>query len=1061
MLSVETIEQLPAKAVLDRLSDLAIILSGDGQTLEYVNPPVAARLGWTVDELTSFSPWQQRLLAPDSQADVSRIAADSESSVFSTLQFLNSGGMHVTVQIQAVFRVSDKLLLLCDGQFSEDAAEEVVRQTNARFRSIVDSLSINLVLKDVEGRRIYANETYLRLRGLKLNDVLGKSDADLFPPEIAEKFSKDDANVLSTGELIHKFEENVKSDGTITWTEIIKGPLRDADDSITGVQILFWDASARKATELELERERYLLHALLDNVPDSIYFKDHESRFVRISRGMAEKFDLANPSVAIGKTDADIFTQEHADQALEDERRIMATGDPIVAQVERETWPDRDDSWCSTTKLRLHDSDGKVVGTFGISRDVTEMMTIEQELRDTRDQAYEASQAKSEFLANMSHEIRTPMNGIIGMAELLSHTRLSDTQQSYLGMIQQSASSLLRIINDILDFSKIEAGKLDIESVSFQLPKMLSEAAKGLAMRAAKKSVDLKLDIAPDVPEFLEGDPDRLRQVLVNLAGNSIKFTKTGTITIRVEVASGPPADKDYTLHFSVADTGIGIPANKQAAIFEAFSQADVSTTRTYGGTGLGLSISSQLVEMMGGKIWLESEVGIGSTFHFTSTLRGAQPTADLETDFTLADDVSLLQLPTLIIDENASSRDSLFTSLGSHGLAIKLVDAHSDAAAQYKELPDAPQRSVLIVDQSLDSLGSVQLIEELQSIAPKKAPITILLSALPDPLTARSSEKLRSVVILQKPALPGEIFDAIRKAMVGVSASDHEDTGGHVPSRPLKLLLAEDGEVNRAIMLGLLEEAGHRCEWVEDGQAAIQQWRGCAFDAILMDIQMPILDGLEATRAIRTEEHDAGRPRIPIIAITAGAMSSDQSECLSAGMDDYLSKPIDFDRLRALLLQLEQHVENNAGEVFSGGSADALSSEPSTIHQTDSGELAPTGDPSQLNFDAPLRKLRASPAQHVSLIETLRAETTQRMDELTTAIANHDGKLLVRASHSLKSAAALFEAAQVSHISSRIETAARQGDMLVASERFAQLREITAEMLREIDAWLAIRTDA
>ncbi len=617
-------------------------------------------------------------------------------------------------------------------------------------------------------------------------------------------------------------------------------------------------------------------------------------------------------------------------------------------------------------------------------------------------------------------------------------------------MIQQSAHSLLRIINDILDFSKIEAGKLDIESVRFNLPKTLSEAAKGLAMRAAKKAVELKLDIAPDIPDFLSGDPDRLRQVLVNLAGNSIKFTESGSITIRAEIASGPPADKDYTLHFSVADTGIGIPTNKQAAIFEAFSQADVSTTRTYGGTGLGLSISSQLVEMMGGNIWLESEVGIGSTFHFTCKFAPASTQTQQESDISLSD------LSTLVVNKNESSRRVLQTGLEAHGLQVVPAQDSEQAIQLYNNLPDAPERSVLIVDQSLDDHESVRLIEELQSIAPKKSPITILLSALPDPLTARSSEKLKSVVILQKPALPNEICEAIRRVLAGAKVKSHSDSSDGVPSRPLNLLLAEDGEVNRVIMLGLLGEAGHQCQWVEDGKAAVALWQEKDFDAILMDIQMPKMDGLQATRTIRNIENNENGGRIPIIAITAGAMSSDQTECFDAGMDDYLSKPIDFDALHGLLKRLEAHCTAKSREDF--GKETSANTEPTATSNDDPDTVAEDPSGSSLVFDAPLRKLRVLPEQHIALIETLRNEVVQRLDELTSAISNNDAKLLIRASHSLKSAAYMFEAVRVSHVSERIETAARNGNLTVAAERFAQLRQISNSMLQEIDAWLAAR---
>lgn len=1050
--TIEQIDSLPPEAVLHHLHEFAIAFASASEQLDYINPAAATYLGWSPSELCRFSPWIEKLVDAGSRTAIHGLAdAGSASFAADSLELKTASGISVTLSIKAIFQAGDRFLILAGPEQPETPANEILRQTNARFRSVVDSLSINLVLKDTQGRRTYANQSYLRLRGQDLDDLLGKTDHQLFPKSLADEFSKDDQYVLSTGKIIHKFEENIDAAGQRRWTEIIKGPLRDADDNIVGVQILFWDATDKRVTEQELERERYLLHALLDNVPDSIYFKDRDSKFLRISRGMAEKFDLSDTTAAIGKTDADIFSNEHAAKALEDEQRIMRTGEGIVGQVEKETWPDREDTWCSSTKMPLHDSEGEVVGTFGISRDVTAMIRFESELREARDQAYKASQAKSEFLANMSHEIRTPMNGIIGMSELLSHTKLSDTQLSYLEMITQSAQSLLRIINDILDFSKIEAGKLDIDSVPFDLPKVLSESSKGLAIRAAKKSVDFKLEIASDVPRFVMGDPDRLRQVLINLAGNSIKFTESGAITIRVEVAAGPPADEDYTVHFAVIDTGIGIPASKQKAIFEAFSQADVSTTRTYGGTGLGLSISSQLVEMMGGKIWLESEVGVGSVFHFNCRF----PTA--ESDMAQEETSSLAGLPALVIDPHESFGSGIAAGLEQRGLQVTLKHDRDACSQAYSELPSAPEPCVVVIDQGLDSDHGIQLVEQLQSQNPNKQPVTILLSALPDPLTTRSSEKLKSVVILQKPALPYEICEAVRRALTDDGSSTDQTDRAEAPARPLNLLVAEDGVVNRAVILELLAQAGHNAEWVENGREAYESWEQNPYDAILMDIQMPVMDGLESTRTIREAERrqrasGSSPERIPIIAITAGAMNDEQTECFVAGMDDYLSKPIDFEKLQGLLVRLGQHTD--AGDrtaTFNANPAPAPEApeQPSaTLEQQEPSGL--------IDFEAPMRKLKATLEQQVALVETLAGEAQQRLDEVSTAISQGDAKLLVRASHSLKSAAAMFDAQQVSHVASKIETAARAGDMTVASDRFVDLRNITTAMLAEIDRWLA-----
>ncbi|MEO8271262.1 MAG: response regulator, partial [Aureliella sp.] len=625
----------------------------------------------------------------------------------------------------------------------------------------------------------------------------------------------------------------------------------------------------------------------------------------------------------------------------------------------------------------------------------------------------------------------------------------------------------LGIINDILDFSKIEAGKLDLETRPFDLHRCVSHAAKSLAARAAQKQIELILKMDADVPSRLLGDADRLRQILVNLVGNAIKFTSQGEITIRVAVAHGPPTQSDYTLHFSVRDTGIGIPANKQADIFDAFSQADVSTTRQYGGTGLGLSISSQLVDMMEGKIWLESEVGVGSTFHFTATfpINKQRPEADQNEEPA----ISLKDFEVLLIDDNQTSRETLYTGLQQRGLRVVAAASSEEAQALYTQFSQRdPSRCALIVDHCPPDADGIELVDNLAASQPEFHPGVILLTSLTRPIPESFSSQHRVISVMQKPALQSEICAALRHWLSNGSAwttqslsASPSEAGSTAKATPgLRFLLVEDGVVNRAVFTGLLEREGHHVTSVEDGKAAVETWREFDFDAILMDLQMPVMDGLQATELIRQEEKPSGE-HIPIIAITAAAMEGDQARCRTAGMDDYLSKPVDLGQLQRVLASLRaqrgptsRSRDFNAEE--SGLNLDIdlpleLDAELNLIPQP---ALA-TSHKLKINFAAPISKLNYTTNQQFQLISTLQRETVQRLGELTQAIDGNDAKLLIRAAHSLRSAAALFEAEKVAAIAGEVEEQARSGHIAVARQQFDALRQVTTQMLEQINEWL------
>jgi two-component system sensor histidine kinase/response regulator len=654
----------------------------------------------------------------------------------------------------------------------------------------------------------------------------------------------------------------------------------------------------------DLDRERYLLHTLMHHLPDMIFFKDREYRFLRISKALADRLGLADPQQAVGRTDYDFFPEKYARRAAEDERRMMESGEPLVGKEEHPTWPDGSVSWVSTTKAPLWDRDDRVVGTFGIAHDISAQKEVEKVLRHTMQAAEAANRAKSQFLANMSHEIRTPMNAILGMTELVLDTELTDSQREYLSMVHASGESLLTLINSVLDFSKIEAGKLELESAPFDLRESLGDMMKSLALRAEREDLELACHVAPEVPETLVGDAARLRQIAVNLVGNAIKFTEQGEVVLDVAVEES--SDEEALLHFTVKDTGIGIPADRLEKVFEAFEQVDSSTTRRYGGTGLGLAICSRLVQQMGGRIWAESEPGRGSTFHFTACFGVSQfRPSDLPQERSAA----VGGTSVLVVDDNATNRRILDEMLRSWRMEPTLVSGAREALATLAAASDQYRPLKLVItDMNMPDMDGLGLVESMR-VDPRFASLPVIL--LTSGGLSGDSRRLQSLEVsahLLKPVKQSELFNAIAAALGVCQAEDARAAAGaaaHTLS-PRRILLAEDSVVNQKLAIGLLERQGHTVVVASTGREVLDALQRQPFDAVLMDVQMPDMDGLQASRLIREREKTTGGGRLPIIAMTAHAMRGDRERCLAAGMDDYVSKPI---RSRVLFEILDRHL--------------------------------------------------------------------------------------------------------------------------------------------------------
>ncbi len=806
------------------------------------------------------------------------------------------------------------------GDDVEQLSRWVARLVNAReqerakldnFKDALDQHAI-VSITDVSGLITYANDKFCEISGYAREQLIGSNHRLLKSGRHPASYYEHMWRTISSGEVWHGEICNRTEGGREYWVAATIVPLLGEDGLPTEYIAIRTDITARKSAEAQLADQLQFSRQLMDAVPIPIYYKDIDGRYLGCNRSMVELFRIPDVDAWIGTTVFDLLSPELAAFHHGEDQNLMRDGG-------RQTYELNDVQVGGEVrsvvyhKAALTRADGSVWGLVGAIIDITDRRRWEHGLVKARDAAEAANRAKSEFLANMSHEIRTPMNGIIGMTDLALDTALDDEQREYLQIVRSSADSLLTVINDILDFSKIEAGKLSVEVIGFDLARTVAETLKTMALRAHQKGLELVSDVSGELPARVAGDPGRLRQIVLNLVGNAIKFTERGEVVVTVR----PERMDDATVEVmvSVRDTGVGIAPEKQTHVFEAFTQEDSSTTRRFGGTGLGLTISRRLVELMGGRIWVESEPGRGSTFHFTVVL-GVEASSAGEPS--PAVEGRLAGRTVLIIDDNSVNRDVLCRQAQRCGMDPSAVPS-GEAAQEW--LQGHPCPDILLLDMHMPGMDGLMFAEWLKSMPAYRDLPALMLSSGPLAGDAQRCRELGLQGHFSKPVAEAEL----RQAMAAVfgereAAGSTAVPAGGVPAGPrtrLRVLLVEDNPVNQRLASRLLEKWGHDIVIAGHGQEALDLLDHQSFDLALMDMQMPVMGGLQATEAIRRRERDrryGDRPRLRIVAMTANAMQGDREACLAAGMDDYLAKPIRAADLAAKLGMEREDVQPEAG---------------------------------------------------------------------------------------------------------------------------------------------------
>ena len=910
-----------------------------------------------------------------------------------------------------------------------ESAEHIL-DSQQRYRSLVETSSNSVSLFDKDGCYLSINVAGLQAMGWQESDVIGKPFVDIWPEATQPQVRQAAVRTLR-GERSSFEATCVRDDGRAIIWQVTLNPVVGRNGQISRFVGISSDITDRTRAEEAARRENAKLSAMISGMEEGVVFANADNVIVEINEYLC-RFLRKTREEILGRRIEDFHQGEMLAKVFGHIQRFREKvhSDPFVLQRSLGK---------AEVILRMQPiyRDGHYDGVLLNVVDVTQLV-------NARRQAEVANAAKSEFLAHMSHEIRTPLSGVIGMANLLLKTTLTAKQRSFAELLKSSGASLLSLINDILDFSKIEAGKLELETVDFDLRTTVQAVVEMLAQRADEKGLEIGCGFEPGVPTALRGDVERLQQILVNLVSNAIKFTESGGVIVRV--AQESDTDSHVTLRVAVTDTGIGIPADRMKRLFESFSQVDASTTRKYGGTGLGLAISKQLAGLMGGHIGVDSKPDRGSTFWFTVQLE-KQP-SNSRSPFVRRG--ALDGIRALVVDDSAIQREVLLGQLAAWGLDTQIVSGGQEAL---KRLADATLEKrpfhLAIVDGDMLDVDGTPLAMRIRADAAFGDTAVILLLPMNREIDVPQVEAGGFAGLLAKPVRQSLLLDQIMNAIHPAAAASPDvpgATGEPAPAqagpppahRAVTILIAEDNRVNQIVVTEILREAGYELDVVANGKEAVAAVAGKPYDAVLMDCQMPEMDGFEATAAIRQMEQSSSEPRrhVPIIALTANAIKGDATRCLQAGMDAYCTKPIDD---RKLIRTIQSLLARTSGEPTSSSAA------PSE-KKPKAGDASPAGEARSalaiFCLEDLVSRCRGNAATVGLILEEFEKQALSDLEEAARAVGSSDVETASRKAHSLKGAAGTVSAEAVAQRALELEQACRQKDLARAAACVSQLRQ-------------------